>query len=240
MPRETRSHGLIRKRSLTVAGDNPTGTRARRRPGRPATASRDDVLRLARELYLGGRRVDLTIVANRLGLGRATIYRWFGSRDELLGEIVATELEQLVAHHRALTKQRGSQGLLEVFDRLNRSLSNSQALRALLEQERDSALRLLTSSGGPVQPRAVACVQRLIEAEAASGDYQPPLDTGALAYAIVRLAEAFIYNDVAIGIRGDWRRLHQVEAALLGVGASGGPGSPLTQPSADRERAGAS
>jgi AcrR family transcriptional regulator len=240
MPRETRSHGLIRKRSLTGAGDNATGARARRRPGRPATASRDDVLRLARELYLGGRRVDLTIVANRLGLGRTTIYRWFGSRDELLGEIIASELERLVAHHRALTKQRGPEGLLEVFDRLNRSLSNSEALRALLEQERDGALRMLTSSGGPVQPRAVACVQGLIEAEAAIGAYQPPLDTAALAYAIVRLAEAFIYNDVAIGIRGDWRRLHQVEAALLGVGASDGRGSPLTPPSADREPADAS
>ena len=224
MPRAARSHGLIRNRSLTAPGEKPNSARTRRGPGRPATASRDDVLQLAREQYLGGQRVDLTIVANRLGLGRATIYRWFGSRDELLGEIVASELERLVAHHRASTKHRGPRGLLDVFDRLNRSLSNSPALRALLEQERDGAMRLLTSSGGPVQPRAVACVQGLIEAEVAAGAYQPPVDSGALAYAIVRLAEAFIYNDVAIGIRGDWRRLHQVEAALLGVGTSDGRG----------------
>lgn len=196
--------------------------RGRRGPGRPATASRDDVLRLAREQYLGGRRVDLTIVANRLGLGRATIYRWFGSRDELLGEVVATEVEQLVARHRANVSSEGAVGLLEVFDRVNGSLSRSGALRGLLEQERDSALRLLTSSGGPVQPRAVACIQTLIEAEVAAGTYQPPADTGALAYALVRLAEAFLYNDVAIGIRGDWHRLHEVEAALLGVGRTGG------------------
>jgi AcrR family transcriptional regulator len=206
------------------------------------------VLRLAREQYVGGRRVDLTIVANRLGLGRATIYRWFGSRDELLGEIVATELEQLIARHRANVKRRGADGLLEVFDRVNRSLSRSDALRALLEQERDGALRLLTSSGGRVQPRAVASVQALIEAEMAAGAYEPPADSGALAYAIVRLAEAFLYNDVAIGIRGDWRRLHEVEAALLGVhrawertgGASDGRGAPLTPPPAKRGPAGAS
>jgi len=160
------------------------------------------------------------MVANRLGLGRATIYRWFGSRELLVGEIIATELERLVALHRARVRKRGARGLLDVFDRVNGSLAKSRALRALLEQERGSALRLLTSSGGSVQPRSVACIQRLIEAEVDGGRYEPPIDPGALAYAIVRLAEAFLYNDAAFGIRGDWRRLHQVEAALLGIGAS--------------------
>lgn len=159
----------------------------------------------------------MTVVARRLGLGRTTIYRWFGSREALLGEIVAGELERLVAFHRRRVRRRGPLGLLEVFDRINRSLARSSALKALLEQERDDALRMLTSSGGPVQPRAVACVEQLIEREVAAGAYAPPTDPAALAYAIVRLAEAFLYNDVAIGIRGDWRRLRQVEAALLGV-----------------------
>jgi len=210
-----------------------------RRPGRPATASRDDVLRLAREQFLSGQRLDVTHLARRLGLGRATIYRWFGSREQLLGEVIASELEELVSHHRKQVRRRGARGLLELFDRVNRSLSESLALRALLEHERDSALRLLTSSGGPVQPRSVACIQTLIEGEIATGAYQPPADPGALAYAIVRLAEAFLYNDVAFGIRGDWQRLHQVEAALLGVAASGGRDAPPSQREAARSQAGA-
>jgi AcrR family transcriptional regulator len=189
--------------------------------GRPATASREDVVRIARGQYLGGERVDLTVIARRLGLGRATIYRWFGSREALLGEIIASELEQLIAAHRRAIRQRGAAGLLRVFDRVNRSLSKSRALRALLEQERDGALRLLTSTAGPVQPRSVSAIRALIDAEVAAGRYEPPADTGALAYAIVRLAEAFIYNDAAIGIRGDWEALHQVEAALLGVAPTG-------------------
>ena len=197
------------------ASSNRTEVRAKR--GRPPTASRDDVLRLARDQYLSGARVDLTVLAHRLGLGRATIYRWFGSREGLLGEVVATELGGLIMLHRQRVRRRGARGLLEVFDRVNRSLSRSSALRALLEQERDGALRMLTSSAGPVQPRAVAWVRQLIESEVTAGAYVPPTDPEALAYAIVRLAEAFLYNDVAIGIRGDWQRLRQVEAALLGA-----------------------
>jgi AcrR family transcriptional regulator len=188
--------------------------------GRPPAASREDVVRLARAQYLHGQRVDLTVIARRLGLGRATIYRWFGSREALLGEILSSELERLVAAERRRVRRRGAAGLLEVLDRINRVLAGSDALRALLEQERDAALRMLTSSGGPVQPRAVAIVRALIEGEMGR-DYVPPADPSALAYAIVRLAEAFLYNDVAIGIRGDWRRLRQVEAALLGVKAEG-------------------
>ncbi len=217
------------------------GLAAQPRRGRPATASRADVLAVVRQQFLDGRRVDLTVVSRELGLGRATIYRWFGSRDALLGEVIVSELEELVARHRAGVRRRGAQGLLEVFDRVNRGLSRSWPLRRLLEQERESALRMLTSSGGPVQPRAVACIQRLIDTEVAAGRYDPPADTGTLAYAIVRLADAFLYNDAAIGIRGDWARLRQVEAALLGipdggVRRRGQPATPRRRPSPPARR----
>lgn len=191
--------------------------RAPARRGRPATASRDDVLRAARAQFLAGARVDVTIVARELGLGRATIYRWFGSREQLLADIIATELEALVTRARSRVRQRGARGLLEVFDRVNRWLTHSTALRRFVEQERAGALRLLTASDGGVQPRSVACITELIASEAAAGWYDPPADPQTLAYAIVRLAEAFLYNDAAFGIRGDHARLREVEAALLGV-----------------------
>jgi hypothetical protein len=40
-----------------------------------------------------------------------------------------------------------------------------------------------------------------------------------LGYAIVKLAQAFLFNDQVAGIRGDVDRLREVEAALLGVPA---------------------
>jgi AcrR family transcriptional regulator len=175
------------------------------------------VLRAVAEQYISGRRVDLTVVARRLGVGRATIYRWFGSREALIGEVVAIELERLMAAKRGLVTRRGAIGLIEVLDLTNRSLAKSTALRRLLEQEPSVAMRLLTASDGVVQPRAVAYVEDLIRSEASAGMFNPPAEPGALAYAIVRLAEAFLYNDVAIGIRGDHRRLRDVQAALLGV-----------------------
>ena len=70
---------------------------------------------------------------------------------------------------------------------------------------------------GPVQPRIVAAIEELIQTEARDGHYEPPVEPSTLAYAIVRLAEAFLFNDAAAGMRGDVGRLREVEAALLGV-----------------------
>jgi AcrR family transcriptional regulator len=183
--------------------------------GRPATASPAEVLQAVNDQYSRGERVDLTVVARHLGLSRATIYRWFGSRERVLGEVVATQLERLIARKRRAVRTRGAQGLLEVFDLINRSLSRAPALRTLLEQEPGAAMRLLTSGTGVVHPRAVTTVEALITEEVSGGWYDPPADPATLAYAIVRLAEAFLYNDA--GIRGDHERLREVQAALLGV-----------------------
>jgi AcrR family transcriptional regulator len=175
------------------------------------------VLALVTELYLDGQRVDVTVVAARLGLGRATIYRWFGSREALLGEVIARQLELLVARKRAQVRRRGAAGLLEVLDRVNQTLTRSQAVRRLLEQERHGAMRILTSSAGVVEPRAVACIQALIEEEMALSGYEPPADPATLAYALVHLRHAFLWNDATSGVRGDYERLRAVQAALLGI-----------------------
>lgn len=185
------------------------------RRGRPAAASRDDVLAISLRAYLHGRRIDVRAIAGELGLGRSTIYRWFGGREELIGEVVVRASEPLFEEARTAARGRGGAALLDTFDRINRGLAAAPALRSFLELERD-ALRILTSSAGQVHPRMVARVQRLIEEETRRG-FRPAVDSATLAYAIVRLAEAFLYNDATAAVRGDVERLREIEAALLGV-----------------------
>ena len=188
------------------------------RRGRRAAASREDVLRAALYRYLRGRRIDVQALAGDLGLGRTTIYRWFGSRDGLLGEVLVRAAEPILEQAREEARGVGGAALLDTFDRINRALAAAPALRAFLESERD-ALRIITSGSGPaaVRSRMVEKITRFIEDEVNAGAYDPPVEPAILAYAIVRLAEAFLYNDTVTGIRGDVERLKQVEAALLGV-----------------------
>ena len=134
-------------------------------PGRPPAASRDDVLEAAMHRYLRGERVDVQAIAAELGLGRTTIYRWFGSREELIGEVLFRAAEPLIDAARAQARGRGGAALLDTFDRLNRSLDAAPALRQFVEQERDAALRIITSGAGVVQPRMVERIAGLIEEE---------------------------------------------------------------------------
>jgi AcrR family transcriptional regulator len=175
------------------------------------------VLDAAMARYLRGRRVDVQAIAAELGLGRATIYRWFGSREGLIGEAVARAAEPLLDEARRRAGGRGGKALLETFDRFNRAIAAAPAVRSFIDQEPDAALRVLGSASGVVQRRIGARIGELIEEEVRTGSYAPPVDPATLAYAIVRLAEAFLFTDARAGITGDLDRLRDVEAALLGV-----------------------
>ena len=190
------------------------------RRGRPAAASRDEVLERALHHYLRGRRVDVQALAAELGVGRTTIYRWFGSREGLLGEVLFRASDPLLHEARRQAKGRGGRALLDTFDRFNRGLADSPALRSFVEQERDAALRVITSGAGYLQPHIVARITELIEAEARAGHYQPPVEPETLGYAIVKLAEAFLFSDAVAGMRGDVDKLRELEAALLAVNPS--------------------
>ncbi len=187
------------------------GTRA---PGRPAAASRDDVLDAAIAAFLDGKRVDANAIAAHLGLARTSIYRWFGSRDGLLGAALARQLGRMVDSAERRATATGGERIVEILDRAIHWLVDDGSLRTYFDQESTGALRLITRSDGVVHPAAVAIVEGLLERAEDQG-YQPPIDRATLAYALVRLWEAFLYNDAVAGFQGDVERLSRVQAALL-------------------------
>jgi AcrR family transcriptional regulator len=190
---------------------------ARKRVGRPPAATRQELLAEATDRYLHGERVELQDVALRLGLARMTVYRWFGSRDGLIGEVIASLGEGLVDTAARRVRRHGRSALLEIFGRVNRDVAASSALRSYMRREGLGALRVLTASDGIVHPRMVASIERVIRAELAYEADVIRIDPSTLAFAIVRLAESFLYNDAASDIRGDVERLREVQAALLGI-----------------------
>ncbi|MCU1642076.1 MAG: TetR family transcriptional regulator [Nocardia sp.] len=165
-------------------------------------------------MFLAGKRIDVNAIAAQLGVGRASIYRWFGSRDGLLGAAIAGQLERMVGAADRRSRSSGGQRLNEVLDHTIHWLVEDDSLRTYFDNESTAALRLITRSDGVVHQAAVAIVEQLIERAQEQG-YLPPIERNTLAYALVRLWEAFLYNDAVAGFRGDVERLQQVQAALL-------------------------
>lgn len=172
------------------------------------------MLRAAIDMFLAGKRLDVNAIAAQLGVGRASIYRWFGSRDGLLGAAIARQLERMIDHADRRSRARGGRRLSEILDRTVHGLVENASLRTYFDNESTAALRLITRSDGLVHPAAVEIVEHLIERAQTQG-YEPPIDPNTLAYALVRLWEAFLYNDAVAGFRGDVERLRQVQTALL-------------------------
>jgi AcrR family transcriptional regulator len=184
--------------------------------GRPPAATRDEFLDAATRRFLAGARIDVQAICSELGLSRATVHRWCGSRDDVIGEVMVRLVTPLFRGIARDGRGRGGKRLVDVFERQLQALAGDPAFRRFLESERETAQRILTASDGIVEPRVVELIQEGIEAELARG-YQPPADPAVLAYAIVRMGESFLYADASSGFRGDFDRLRDVYAALLGV-----------------------
>ena len=59
-----------------------------------------DAFRLARRTFLAGARVDMQALARTLNVDRATVYRWVGSREQLLAEILWSLIDPTIANLR--------------------------------------------------------------------------------------------------------------------------------------------
>lgn len=170
----------------------------------------------ARRRYLAGERVDMRALASELGVSRATLYRWTGHRDQLISDVIFSLSDDIFV--RALRQTEGlagAQRLLAVYRLHLEPLVVSDALQAFLRQETQAALRILTSRASSVQQRTVARLADFYRSEAQSGAFAPRAAPEALAYAVVRLTEGFIYNDAIAAVEPAVDQAAAIVALLL-------------------------
>lgn len=147
----------------------------------------------AREIVRNGERLDMGALAADTGVSRATLYRWTGDRERLLADASWAEVDGLLAHFDRVTPGRGLPHLERLARDFLDALAGNSALQALLANEGDNGMRLLTSPNGGVRPRLVAAVAAVIERAMEQG-YAPPDDPSVLADGIVALGERWLYH----------------------------------------------
>ena len=188
------------------------------RGGRPAGASREDVLREARRAFHAGVRVDARAIAENLGISRTSIYRWYGARDGLMGAVLAAEFVYLVDAAEASTGGPGAQRIKATVLEVCTRIAHHNAFAAYLNDRKLEALRVITASDGHVQPAAVSRLRTVIDRAIDLDGYQPRLDADVLAYALIRLVDGFVYtsyDDSRVTLNTDLSQLDAVLTALL-------------------------
>jgi AcrR family transcriptional regulator len=181
-------------------------------------AARPDALRAfrtARRWFLAGRRFEMRELAVELGVNRVTLFRWVGSRDELLAEILWSLADPTLAAVRADAVGSGGQRVAAILGSFAERLVDAEYFRDFLRREPERALRILTTGTSPVQSRVVSAVEEILAEEVGGGRLTPPLPLADLSYVTVRIVESFVYADVITGGRPDASKVEQAVAALL-------------------------
>jgi AcrR family transcriptional regulator len=182
---------------------------------RPAVA---DALRLGRRRFLGAGRIDMSSLADELGVNRVTLYRWFGSRDRFLVEVVWSLARRTLDLVQARVQQRDAERTLLVVVGFLEAVITNPGMQHWLEDEGEHAMRLLTRHETNFQPRLIKAIHELLEQEAAHGRLEVPVDLHELAYVIVRLIESYTYLDLITGEKPEASRAEPILRMLLRLG----------------------
>lgn len=186
--------------------------------GRTGEVTRAEVLRAGRRRFFAQERIDLVAIARELGIARATVYRWFGGRNDFEGQVLwslaSDTLDRELAKRRR--RRRGAAPLIDAVIATLCAIVAHPGMRHYLDADPQRAMVVLTGYGSFVGDGLRGRLAELIAEhcpEAATDD----LDTAELAYTLVRVAEAYCYSDVIAGREADPERARPVFHRLLEV-----------------------
>src|SRR3954451_22729131 len=181
-------------------------------PHRPGA---DDALRLGRRRFQAGERLDMSAVADTLGINRVTLYRWFGSRDRFVVDVLWSLARQALDAAAATVETRGPERIVALVGGFLDLVITNTGMQRWLADDGEHAMRLLTRHDTDFQPRLIAAVEAILREEAEHGDLSLPVDLHELAYVIVRLIESYTYLDLITGEQPDTRRAEPILRMLL-------------------------
>jgi AcrR family transcriptional regulator len=188
----------------------PPASRADRRSAR--------IVAVAARWIQDGRRLDMQGLADELGMSRVTLFRRAGSREALLSKalwmLTQRTLETAVARWEA-ERPEGQLHTPGTGRHINAIVAQSTGLRRLLDDEPALTIRVLTDPRGRVQTGIVAFVEELLRRDIEEFGLVTLIEPDALAYALVRLGESFLYADVLAARKPDVETANRLQRALV-------------------------
>jgi AcrR family transcriptional regulator len=175
----------------------------------------EEALRLGRRRFQAGERLDMSALADTLGVNRVTLYRWFGSRDEFVVAVLWSLARQALDAAAATVVARGPERIVGLVGGFLDLVIANTGMQRWLADDGEHAMRLLTRHDTSFQPRLIAAIEAALRDEAEHGHLDLPVDLHELAYVIVRLIESYTYLDLITGEQPDARRAEPILRMLL-------------------------
>lgn len=181
----------------------------------PAGPGPLDAFKPARRRWQHAERVDMTALAGELGVNRVTLYRWVGSRDRLLVEVIWSLAERTLESIDARTRATGAQRIVKVVTGFIDAVITNPGMQFWLAEEGEQAMRLLTLGEPGYQARLVGWHERMLREEVDAGRLELPAPLHEVAYVIVRVLESYVYLDLITGEEPEAGRAEPILRMLL-------------------------
>ena len=197
-----------------------TATRATRvtRVGQRSGELSDRIVRTAARWIYECRRVDMQGLADELGVSRVTLFRRVGSRENLLSQALGLLSERTLDAAVERWEAERPEGELHTpgtIRHINAIVAGSAGLRRLLDDEPGLTIRVLTDPRGRVQSGIVAFNEELLRRDMEEFGLVTIIEPSALAYALLRLGESFLYADVIAARKPDVETANRLQQALI-------------------------
>lgn len=154
-------------------------------------------------------------LADELGVNRVTLYRWFGSRDDFIVEVVWSLALRTFDYVEPKVSAAGAERVVALVTGFLDTIINNPGVQRWLAEDGEHAMRLLTGPRTSFQQRMIDAIHGLLEEEANASRLELPVDLRELAYVIVRLIESYTYLDLITGEKPDAGRAEPILRMLL-------------------------
>ncbi len=158
------------------------------------------VFKLARQYWLDGRRISIGDLAKEVGVSRVTLYRWVGSREGLIEEILWSFAKPTFENAIQETPGNGVAHILGVHRRFMNDLADFEPLRRYVYENPTAAIRIQTSKDPKsCHNRIIDAASNHIEDQVAKGFIKLPAPAKKLAEMMVHANGALLYSAIIGG-----------------------------------------
>ncbi|MFZ1983029.1 MAG: QsdR family transcriptional regulator [Desulfatitalea sp.] len=154
------------------------------------------VFKVARKFWIEGRRIGICDLAKEVGVSRVTLYRWVGSKERLIEEILWSFAKPTFDNAIKETPGTGVKHIVEVHRRFMNDLAGFEPMRRFILQNPTTAIRIQTNRDRwSAHSRLIAATAAHLDEQVSHG-LQLHAPTQKLAEMIVHTNGALLYSAI--------------------------------------------
>ena len=185
-------------------------------PAGPAISP--ELLQAARRMFLQNGTVEMRSLAREMNVGRATLYRWSGDRENLLSEVLLSlGLANLRYAERDTSTPPGARRVCDVTDLYLKRMRSNAGFEKFLRSEPEAAERVLMDPRGKLYRGWEAVWADFVRRVEEASDWRAPLATAKLSRIMMRVSNAFMLAGLHMRGKPDTETPGMVLRLVLGV-----------------------